>query len=364
MKIKEITDFLEEIAPLHYQEAYDNSGLIIGNKEDVVHGALITLDCTEEVVEEAISKKCNLIIAHHPIIFGSINKINGNNYIERVIIKAIKNNISIYAIHTNLDNVIHGVNGKIAEKLGLVNCQILKPKSRLIKKLVVYCPKSHVSSLKESLFENGAGEFKKYDNCSFSVLGNGTFRPKKGSNPYLGKENEVESVQEERLEFFYNVEDEKMLLDCLFKNHPYEQVAYQIYLLDNLSTEIGSGIIGELEEEVETGNFLKDVKDKMNTDCIRFTKKVKKTIKKVAVCGGSGSFLLEQAKIKKADIFISSDFKYHEFFNAENTIIIADIGHFESEQYTKELIYDMLREKFTKFAVQLSKVNTNPINYL
>ena len=364
MKLREITDFLEEIAPLHYQETYDNSGLLVGNRESSITCALITLDCTEEVVEEAVLKKCNLIIAHHPIIFGSLSKITGKNYVERVIIKAIKNNISIYAIHTNLDNVYNGVNSKIVEKLAIKNCKILRPSSKFIKQLSVYCPSSHSESLKKSLLECGAGEFRNYDNCSFSVSGKGTFRPKQGSNPFMGNINQTETVNEEKLDFFYNLKDESNLLDCLFLNHPYEQVAYQIYSLDNVSLEIGSGMIGELENEIETEKFLEIIKDKMQTNCIRHTKLVNKKIKKVAVCGGSGSFLLADAKNLNADIFISSDFKYHEFFDADGDIIIADIGHFESEQYTKELIYDLLREKFTKFAVQLSNVNTNPINYL
>ncbi|MDG2139349.1 MAG: Nif3-like dinuclear metal center hexameric protein [Flavobacteriales bacterium] len=364
MKIREITDFLEEIAPLHYQEIYDNSGLIIGDLENKVNDVLITLDCTEEVIDEAISKNCNLIISHHPIIFTPLKKINGKSYVERVIIKAIRNDISIYAIHTNLDNVYNGVNSKIAEKLGLKNCKILRPKSKLIKQLVVYCPSLYSESLKQSLLECGAGEFKNYDNCSFSVVGKGTFRPKEGSNPFFGNIGKTETVPEERLELFYDIKNENVLLECLFKNHPYEQVAYQIYSLDNICLEIGSGMIGEVEDEIECDKFLALIKKKMKTDCIRHTTLNSNKIKRVAVCGGSGSFLLEEAKKKNADIFISSDFKYHEFFDADGKIIIADIGHFESEQFTKELIYEMLSKKFTKFAVQLSKVNTNPINYL
>ena len=364
MKIKEITDYLEGFAPLHYQETYDNCGLIVGDSQKNISGALITLDCTEKVVDEAISNNCNLIIAHHPIIFGSIKKINGKNYVERVVIKAIKNDIAIYAIHTNLDNVHGGVNSKIAEKLGLKNCKILRPKSKFIKQLVVYCPDTHAELLKNSLFESGAGEFNRYDNCSFSVSGEGTFRPKDGSNPFIGVSGTTESVSEKRLEFFYNLADEKNILDCMFNNHPYEQVAYQTYSLDNISSEIGSGMIGFIEKEVDSKEFLVKVKQIMKTDCIKHTSLVRKKIRKVAICGGSGSFLLNDAIARNADIFISSDFKYHEFFDADKNIIIADIGHFESEQYTKELIYDLLREKFTKFAIRLSKLNTNPINYL
>ena len=364
MKIHEITDYLEEIAPLHYQESYDNSGLLVGDFNSKVKGALISLDCTESVIDEAISLGINLVISHHPIIFSSLNKINGRNYVERVIIKAIKNDIAIYAIHTNLDNVFEGVNSKIAEKLGLINCKILLTKSKQIKQLVVYCPITHSLALKEALLENGAGSFRNYDNCSFSVKGKGTFRPKRGSSPFLGNVGEVEQVDEERLEFFLNNEDENRLLDVMHQNHPYEQVAFQVYSLDNVSSEIGSGMIGELQKEIEPKEYLDFLKIKMSTECIRHTKLINKKIKKIAICGGSGSFLLEEAKKQNADLFVSSDFKYHEFFDAEDKILIADIGHFESEQFTKDLIYDLLSKKFTKFAVQLSKVNTNPINYL
>lgn len=262
MKIKEITTFLEEFAPLEYQESYDNCGLIVGDTKSEVKGALITLDCTEEIIDEAIATGCNLIIAHHPIIFSGLKKLNGTNYIERTVIKAIKNDIAIYAFHTNLDNVHNGVSAKIADKIGLVNCKVLTPK----------------------FTEN--------------------------------------------------------------------------------SQLVGSGILGELKNPINSTEFLKFVKITMQTDCIRYTALVKDEIKTVAVCGGSGSFLLQNAIAEKADIFITADFKYHEFFDAENHIIIADIGHYESEQFTKELIYDLLTKNFTKFAVRLSKVNTNPIKYL
>ena len=364
MKIHEITDFLEEIAPLHYQESYDNSGLLVGDFNSEVKGALISLDCTESIIDEAISLGIKLVISHHPIIFSPLKKINGKNYVERVILKAIKNDIAIYAIHTNLDNIYDGVNSKIAEKLGLINCEILLPKSKQIKQLVVYCPTTHALPLKEALFKNGAGSFRAYDNCSFSVTGKSTFKPKRGSTPFLGNIGDVEQVDEERLEFFFNNEDEKLLLDIMRQNHPYEQVAFQVYSLDNISSDIGSGMIGELQNEIESKKYLDLLKTKMSTKCIRHTKIVNKKIKKIAICGGSGSFLLEEAKRQNADLFVSSDFKYHEFFDAEDKIIIADIGHFESEQFTKDLIYDLLSKKFTKFAVQLSKVNTNPINYL
>ena len=364
MKIKDVTTILERLAPLSYQESYDNSGLIIGDRNDDLKSILITLDCTEEVLDEAIKNKCNLIVAHHPILFKSIKKLNGDNYVQRVIIKAIKNNISIYAIHTNLDNVINGVNSTIANRLELINCEILQPKYDILKQLIVYCPESYSKKLKESLFSLGAGAIGDYEQCSFSSKGIGTFFPKKDSKPFIGEVGKVHEGLEDCIEMIFPKNIEGALIECINKNHPYEEVAYQIFNLDIKYKNVGSGLIGELKESIEEKDFLFYLKDKMNTSNIRHTNLRNKKIKKVAVCGGAGSFLLSTAISKNADIFISSDFKYHEFFDADNKLVIADIGHFESEQYTKGLIYDFLRKKITKFAVHLSQVNTNPINYI
>ncbi|MAR40206.1 MAG: Nif3-like dinuclear metal center hexameric protein [Flavobacteriales bacterium] len=364
MKIKEITQFLEGIAPLSYQENYDNSGLIVGDENTEVSSVLICLDSVEEVIEEAIENNCNLIIAHHPIIFSGLKKLNGKNHIQRTIIKAIQNNISIYAIHTNLDNVKAGVSSKIANILDLKNQKILAPKKDLLRKLEVYVPKNHADELQNALFLVGAGEVGEYKNCSFQTEGVGTFLPSKNANPVIGTSGNQERVEEVKIEVVFPKDIEKRLILEMQKAHPYDEIAHQIYILDNFFPDVGSGIVGELAEEISPSLFLKKVKTLMRTDCIRYTKIVRKTIKKVAVCGGSGSFLLNNAKSMGADIFITSDFKYHEFFNAENDIIIADIGHYESEQFTKDLIYDLLVNNFSKFAVRLSKVNTNPINYL
>jgi dinuclear metal center YbgI/SA1388 family protein len=364
MKIKEITQFLEGIAPLNYQESYDNSGLIVGDEDTQVTSVLICLDSVEEVIEEAISNDCNLIIAHHPIIFSGLKKLNGKNYIERTIIKAIKNDIAIYAIHTNLDNIKGGVSSKIADKLGLKNQQILSPKRDLLRKLEVYVPKENVEEVQNALFSSGAGSIGDYKNCSFQSVGVGTFLPSEDASPKVGEKGKQERVEEIKIEVIFPKNIEKSLLNKMKNAHPYEEVAYQIYLLDNVFPQVGSGIVGELKEEVDSEEFLEILKRTMNTDCIRHTKLVRSTIRKVAVCGGSGSFLLNNAKGVGADIFITSDFKYHEFFTAENNIIIADVGHYESEQFTKELIYDLLINNFSKFAVLLSKINTNPINYL
>ena len=364
MKIKDIIQFLETIAPLNYQENYDNSGLIVGNRENEVTSALVCLDSTEEVVDEAIENGCNLIIAHHPIIFSGIMKLTETNHVERTIIKAIKNNIAIYAIHTNLDNVIGGVNSKIADLLDLKNQKILSPKRDSLRKLVVYVPKENVEELKESLFNVGAGKIGNYKNCSFQTYGEGTFLPLDKAIPNVGINGVQETVEEVKIELVYPKEIEITLINEMKKTHPYEEVSYQIYLLENVFQDVGSGIVGELDNEISSIEFLHKLKSVMKTDCIRYTEIVKDTIKRVAICGGSGSFLLNKAKSVHSDIFISSDFKYHEFFNAENDLIIADIGHYESEQFTKDLIYDLLINNFSKFAVLLSKVNTNPINYL
>ena len=363
MKIKEITNFLEGYASLQYQEKYDNCGLIVGSENVEAKGALITLDCTEEVIDEAIAEDCNLIIAHHPIIFSGLKKLAGNNYVERTIIQAIKNDIAIYAIHTNLDNVGNGVSAKIAEKLGVENCKILSPKKDLLRQLAVYCPSSDAEKVRNKLFKVGAGDIGNYDECSFTSVGEGTFKANEGCNPHLGEIGERHQEKEERIEVIFPKHKEQAIITAIKDAHPYEEIAYQIYILDNVYENIGSGVVGKLSKSMASAAFLELLKSTMKTDCVRYSKLVKNKIETVAICGGSGSFLLSNAKSAKADILITADFKYHEFFDADDDIIIADIGHYESEQFTKDLIYDLLIKKFSKFAVQLSKVNTNPIKY-
>ena len=364
MKIGEITNHLEQIAPLYYQESYDNSGLITGNKEHKVKQALITLDCTEKIVEEAIAKKCELIIAHHPIVFKGLKKLNGKNYIERTIIKAIQNNIAIYAIHTNLDNVQNGVSKKICDKLRLAKCKVLAPKSDLLRKLVVFCPNTHAAKVRSAICNAGAGQIGDYDYCTFNSIGEGTFRGNENTKPFVGKQGVVHQETEIKFEAVFPSHLQGTILAAMYQEHPYEEVAYDIIPLHNIHQNIGSGMIGTLDKPMKSDEFLKFVKKQMQTDCIRHTKSVKKEVQKIAVCGGSGSFLLANAKQMQADVFITADFKYHEFFDAENNLIIADIGHYESEQFTKELIQDILKENFPKFATHLSELNTNPINYL
>jgi dinuclear metal center YbgI/SA1388 family protein len=363
MNLNVLTSYLESLAPLALQEGYDNSGLIVGTPSRDIQSALISLDCTEEVLDEAIRLGCDLIISHHPIVFGGLKRFNESNYVERVVMKAIKNDIAIYAIHTNLDNVSQGVNGKIADKLGLENTRVLSPKSGLIKQLVVYVPESHADQLRKALFESGAGEIGNYKECSFNNSGIGTFTPTAGSDPFSGEIDKPHQGEEIRIEVIYPKHLEGRILKAMVENHPYEEVAHSIFQMDNKHQGVGAGIIGELKKPVSEMEFLAFVKERLQTRVIRHTSLLNKPIKHVAVCGGAGSFLLKNAIYSAADVFITGDFKYHEFFDAENKILINDIGHFESEQFTQELLLEIIQKKFPNFAVRLTEVNTNPINY-
>lgn len=363
MQLNELIHFLEQWAPSSLQESYDNSGLLIGERNSEVSSALITLDVTEEVLDEAIATGADIIIAHHPFIFKGIKRIGNQHWIDRCIRKAIKHDIAIYAIHTNLDNVHTGVNQKIAEKIGLQNPHILQPKLGTLSKLTVFVPNNSATELSEALFSAGAGHVGNYDRCSFQTEGTGTFRGNEDSNPTIGKQGEQEHVQETRIEVIVPNYHISRVLQAMRTTHPYEEVAYYLQEIINKNQEIGSGMIGNITP-TSTKDFLMRLKSNMNLQVIRHTQLVKSTIEKVAICGGSGSFLLNKAISEKADILITADFKYHDFFEANGEIIIADIGHYESEVFTKELLHDALTKNFTKFAFRLSEVDTNPIKYL
>ncbi len=363
MKLSQLTAYLESLAPLAYQEDYDNSGLIVGSPEQEVNQALISLDCTEAVVDEAIATGCQLVISHHPIVFRGLKKFNGKTYVERVVEKAIRHNIALYAIHTNLDNIAGGVNTKIAETLGLTNCHILAPKHNLLKKLVTYVPVNHADEVRNALFSAGAGNIGNYSEVSFNADGTGTFKGNEQANPYVGEPGQRHLENEVRIETIYPAAFESKIIMALVLAHPYEEVAYDLYSLTNQNQQIGSGMIGELEEAMDEASFLFHVKDKMRAQVIRHTAFSGKQVKKVAVCGGAGGFLLKQAIAAGADIFITADYKYHEFFDAEGQIVIADVGHFESEQFTQQLLYEIIKKKFSTFALRLTEVNTNPVKY-
>jgi dinuclear metal center YbgI/SA1388 family protein len=361
--IKDITSYLEQLAPLAYQESYDNAGLIVGFPDTKVTGVLATLDCTEEIIHEAIKRDCNLIVAHHPIVFKGLKRFNGKNYVERAVMLAIKNDIAIYATHTNLDSVKGGVNYQIAQRLGLENIKILSPKKQTLKKLVTFVPIENTELLLSALHSAGAGQIGEYKNCSFSVSGNGRFTPAENANPYIGTLDKAEEVLENRIEVIFNAHQESQIIRALKKAHPYEEVAYYVSTLENENQEVGSGILAELPESVTEIDFLHLLKERMGLQIIRHTALLGKEIKKIAICGGAGGFLLKDAIQQGAEVFVTADYKYHEFFDAENQIIICDIGHYESEVYTKDLIVRYLSEKFSNFAVLKSQVNTNPVQY-
>ena len=364
MKIKEIITVLEEMAPLAYAEDFDNVGLLVGDKKTEATGVLVCHDALESVIEEAVAKKCNLIVCFHPILFSGLKKITGKNYVERAIIKAIKNDIAIYAVHTALDNHTEGVNKIFSNALGLTKTKILIPKEDFIRKLVTYTIPENADKLRNSLFDSGAGNIGNYENCSFNSKGIGTYMGNEYSNPEIGERFKFVEADEIKIEVTFEKHLENKILKSLFNNHVYEEVAYEIYDLQNKNQNIGLGMIGELPIPMEEKEFLDFVKDKMQSESIRHSRFLGKPIKKVAVLGGSGSFAIKNAIQAGADAFLTSDLKYHQFYEAENQLILADIGHFESERYTKNYIVDYLRKKILNFAIVLSEENTNPVKYL
>jgi dinuclear metal center YbgI/SA1388 family protein len=363
MKINNVMQILEELAPLAYSESYDNVGLIIGDKDTLLKGILITHDTLEEVIDEAIIKKCNLVVSFHPIVFSGIKKFNGQDYVNKVILKAIKHDIAVYATHTALDNVKHGVNSTICDRLNLIKRKTLIPKPDFIYKLTTYVPNANTDKLRKSLFAAGAGNIGNYEECSFNTLGKGTFKGNENSNPEVGEQGEFRIENETQINVIFEKHLESKILKALFLNHPYEEVAYEVQKLTNTHQNIGLGMIGELETPMEENDFLGFLKKEMNTACIRHSKLLGKKIQKIAVLGGSGSSAIKNAKHAKADVYITADMKYHDFYQAENNILLCDIGHYESEQYTKTLLYEFLSKKIPNFAIVLSDINTNPVNY-
>lgn len=363
MKISDITNYLESLAPLSSQESYDNCGMITGSKQDELTNALITLDCTEAVVEEAIRKNCNLIISHHPIVFKGLKKLTGRNYVERTVIKAIQNNIAIYAIHTNLDNFRFGVNKKMGDLLGIKNPKVLQPAENTLIKLSVFVPVDHAEKVLNALFSSGAGHIGNYSECSFSTAGNGTFKANEVASPFVGETEVRHTEKETKLEVLVSKHRVNQIVTAMVAAHPYEEVAYDLVPLLNSNSFEGAGMVGDLPVALSETEFLQKLKSTFKCVIIRHTALQNKPVSRVAWCGGSGSFLLQKAKEAKADFYFTGDFKYHEFFDAENQIVIADIGHFESEQFTIELLVELLQEKFPKFAPSIGETNTNPVKY-
>jgi dinuclear metal center YbgI/SA1388 family protein len=371
MKIKELFPILEEMAPLAYAEDFDNVGLLVGNQENEATGILVCHDALESVIEEAIAKKCNLVVCFHPIVFSGLKKITGKNYVERSLLKAIKNDIAIYAVHTALDNHKKGVNKIFCDALGLKNTKILIPKQNFIYKLITYTIPENVEQVRNALFDAGAGKIGNYKDCSFNSQGIGTYMGNENSNPVIGEQFEFVEAPEVKIEVTFEKHLQSKILKALFTNHVYEEVAYEIYNLQNAHQNVGLGMIGELETPMVETEFLSFVKQKMQCGGIRHSNLLGGKITKVAVLGGSGSFAIQNAIQAGADVFVTADLKYHNFYEAENQIILADIGHFESERFTKNYIVDFLKEKITNFApvslksgIVLSEENTNPVKYL
>lgn len=364
MKIKEVISVIETMAPLAYAEDFDNVGLLTGNPEDETTGILVCHDALENVIDEAISKKCNMVVCFHPILFSGLKKITGKNYVERAVLKAIKNDIAIYAVHTALDNHKNGVNKIFCDALGLQNTKILVPKENFIQKLVTYTIPENHQKLRNALFDAGAGNIGNYENCSFNTQGIGSYQGNENSNPEIGERGEFVENTEIKIEVTFEKHLQSKILKALFSNHVYEEVAYEIYDLKNSHQNIGLGMIGELETEMPEKDFLLFVKNKMKADGIRHSEYLGKPIKKVAVLGGSGSFAIKKAIQAGADAFLTADLKYHQFYEAENQLLLADIGHYESERYTKNYIVDYLTKKIPNFAIILSEENTNPVKYL
>lgn len=363
MLLKEFVSALAGVAPFSIQESYDNSGIQVGSPQHMVERGLVCLDVTMEVLQEAIKKKCDLIVCHHPLIFKGLTSITGKNDTEAIIVEAIKRDIAIVAIHTNLDKIHHGVNHEMGEQLGLQSMRILQPESGLLKKLVTFCPIAQAEQVRASLFEAGAGVIGNYDCCSFNSEGKGSFRAGDGSNPFTGALNELHYEPEVRIETIFPVYLQAAILKALFDSHPYEEVAYDIYPLENTFDKVGSGMIGDLETPMPAKDFLAHVKKQLDVPFLRHSAITYPEIKSVAICGGSGSFLLHQAVRAGAQAFVTADVKYHQFFDAEKMIMLVDAGHYETEQYTKNLLHKMVMKKMPKFALLISEANTNPVNY-
>lgn len=363
MKISDVIKHLESKAPLPLQESWDNSGLLTGDSSADCSGVLLALDMTEEVVAEAVRNGCNLIVAHHPVIFKGLKRLTGKTAVERTVIDAIRQNVALYAIHTNLDNTINGVSGRMGMKIGLKEIRVLQPMAGQLKKLYTYVPETHLEALRTALFDAGGGSIGRYDECSFGNLGEGTFRPLEGAEPFIGEHGKRQQQQEWKIEVLFESWKEAAILRAMRSAHPYEEIAFEIVKLENIHQETGSGIIGKLPVPVSETEFLTRLKEIFELKAVRHTPFTGRMVSTVAMCGGAGSFLINNALGACADVYVTADVKYHEFFGAEGRMVIADIGHFESEQFTVELLYEILLKKFPNFAVLKSDVITNPIQY-
>lgn len=394
MKVREITDYLNSIFLPVYQETYDNAGFLVGDPAREVSGVLATTDVTDAVIDEAIALGANLIVSHHPLIFGGLKRLTPDSATPRMVIRLIENGIGVYAAHTNLDNLQQGVNGILARKLGLEGCRILRPVEGVLRKLVTYVPTADADRVRQALFDAGAGGIGAYDCCSYNSDGFGTFRASEGCHPHCGQIGELHREAETRIEVIYEKRLERKLIRALVEAHPYEEPAYDCIPLDNALPTVGAGMVGRLREPMAAADFFAMVKERLGLPVVRISQmgfgnskfiiekqqgKNQKsatensqladhqpqfTISKVALCGGSGAFLIGDAKSCGADVYLTADLKYHDFQSAEGRILLADIGHFESEQFAKEIFYDAISKKFSNFACHISQKDRGYICYI
>lgn len=364
-RIQEIIDALERLAPPALQEEYDNSGLLVGEPGRSVETVLVSLDVTEEVVAEAQALGAGLIVSHHPVLFRPLKRLTGRNQVERTVMAALRANIALYAIHTNLDNVAHGVNAMMCRKLGLEGMSVLRPAGGALAKVVTFVPEARAESVRAAMFEAGGGHIGAYDQCSFNAVGEGTFRAGEGAQPHVGAVGSQHRESEVRVEMVVERWNVRRVVAAMRSVHPYEEVAHDVILLDNGHPTAGSGGVATFAQPVEWPDFVDRVKAAFGAPIVRHTAPPNRPIRTVALCGGTGSFLLPDAIRCGADVFLSSDFKYHEFFGTEGQITIADIGHAEAEGGISQWLVNQLadlKDGFPNFAVLLSEVRTNPIH--
>lgn len=363
MKLTEIIQIIEKEIPVQLQESYDNNGLQLGDANSEILKALISLDLTMDVLIEAKSENCNLIITHHPPIFSAVKTIESNDVLGAMIYFAIKNDIAIYSMHTSFDKYKYGVSYALAEKLLIKNIKVLSPEKNVLRKLITFCPKIQSEALRKALFSAGAGHIGEYDSCSFNTIGEGTFRALEKANPFVGAKGDLHIEQEVKIETIFPFWKQNAVIKALLAHHPYEEVAYDIYLLENRLENSGLGMLGNLEKELEKEDFLSFVKGKLKIESLRFNNSFKGKIKKLALCGGAGSSLIREAISSGADAYITADLKYHEFQAASSDILLIDAGHYETEIFALNAIKSLLSEKLPKFATRISETKTNFVSY-
>jgi dinuclear metal center YbgI/SA1388 family protein len=367
VRVADVVAHLEALAPPAYQASYDNARLLVGEPDAPVTGVVTCLDSTEAVVDEAVAAGANLIVAHHPIVFRGLKALTGGDYVQRTVMAALRARVAICAVHTNLDHVLHGVNDRLADALGLSAergaRRVLDPLADQLSKLVTFAPRANAEAVRQALFAAGAGVISDYDHCSFNADGTGTFRGAADSDPHVGRPGADHAEPETRIELILPRHLEARAVAALHAAHPYEEVAYDLYPLRNAHPRVGAGLLGRLPEPMDEEAFLDRLRERLDVPVVRHTALRAKPVRTVALCGGAGVFLLPKAIAAGADVFVTADVKYHEFFDADGRILLADVGHHESERFTADLLADSLREKFGTFAVRSTQERTNPIRY-